>query len=83
MSSPLLIGTLVWVVITIVAGWKVLKVVDESSHESRKSANLRYNSYNDSVARLSIFLIGVQLWMMWITCYMHQQYPLIEPQIEF
>ena len=83
MGSPLLIGSLVWLVVTIIAGWRVLKVVDESSNESRKVANLRYICDNDSVAKLSILLIGIQLWMMWITCYMHQQYPLIEPHIEF
>lgn len=33
------------------------------------------------VALVSIILVGVQLWMMWITCYMHQMYPLVQPKI--
>lgn len=81
--GPLLTGTIIWLVIAIVAGWKILQTVSQSSPDNKREANLKYIMLKYRVAKLSIVLVAIQLWMMWITCYMHQQYPLVKPEIEF
>ena len=43
MSSPLLIGTIVWLLITIVAGYYVLKEVSSQSNELKREANKKYD----------------------------------------
>jgi len=40
--GPLLTGTIIWLVIAIVGGWKVLQAVSEGSAENKREANLRY-----------------------------------------
>lgn len=74
--GALLIGTLVWLVLAIVVGWKVLSHVGESSPLGRAGENKK-------VALVAIIISAISMWLMWITCYMHQMYPLISPKIEF
>jgi hypothetical protein len=32
---------------------------------------------------VAVTIGSLSMWLMWITCYMHQMHPLIRPKIEF
>ena len=40
--GPLLTGTIIWLVIAIVGGWKVLQAVSAGSPDNKREANLKY-----------------------------------------
>jgi membrane protein DedA with SNARE-associated domain len=42
MAGPLMIGTLAWLLITVVAGYFILKEVSSQSNELRREANKKY-----------------------------------------
>jgi ABC-type bacteriocin/lantibiotic exporter with double-glycine peptidase domain len=42
MAGPLMVGTLAWLLITVVAGYFILKEVSSQSNELRREANKKY-----------------------------------------
>ena len=72
---PVLIGTIVWLILGLIVGWKVLKTVAESSPQ-------KYSIDDFRIGLVALIMAGLSMWMMWACCYLHQMYPLIEPKME-
>ena len=79
---PVLIGTIVWLILGLIVGWKVLKTVAESSPPGKEWENQKYSIDDFRIGLVALIMAGLSMWMMWACCYLHQMYPLIEPKME-
>lgn len=79
---PILIGTVIWLIVGLLVGWRVLKYVASQSPPGKEWENQKYPLSYTRIGLVALIMAGISMWMMWATCYLHQMYPLIEPKME-
>lgn len=54
----------------------------EFSCRQRMGKSKVFLSITFRIGLVALIMAGLSMWMMWVTCYLHQMYPLIEPKME-
>lgn len=80
-EAGLIIGTIIFVCLGIVAAIAFHIYVGMRSPAANKSANQRYLFviWLNRVSLVSVIIAAVSMWIMWACTYMHQMNPLIQP----
>ena len=76
MDTTILVGSIIFVVLWILAGIIISIISTKGVNEPRLRSEYRGMSF--SLTFLGCFC----MWLMWVSVYMHQKYPLISPQLK-
>ena len=76
MDSTIVIGTIIFIVLWIIVSIIIMMIANKGVNDPRLKGEYRGMS-------LSLTFLGAFcMWLMWISVYMHQKYPLIRPQLK-
>ena len=76
MDSVILIGTIIFIVLWLVASIFIMIIANKGVNDPRLKGEYRGMSFSLT------FLGAFCMWLMWISVYMHQKNPLIKPQLK-
>ena len=76
MDTTILAGTIIFVVLWIIVSIILIIISGKSTNDPRLKGEYRGMS-------LSLTFLGAFcMWLMWVSVYMHQKNPLIQPQLK-
>ena len=76
MDSVILIGTIIFIILWLVASIFIMIIANKGVNDPRLKGEYRGMSF--SLTFLGTFC----MWLMWLSVYMHQKNPLIKPQLK-
>ena len=76
MDSVIIIGTIIFVALWIIASIIIMIIANKGVNDPRLRGEYRGMSFSLT------FLGAFCMWLMWISVYMHQKNPLIRPQLK-
>ncbi|KAL4476915.1 hypothetical protein ABPG73_005280 [Tetrahymena malaccensis] len=84
MADPvtgIIIGSCIFIFLGIVAYCVIDNYVKKSFQSNAPKLNSERTLYyeNRGTVIVSVIISVIGMWLLWVTCYMHQMYPLITP----
>ena len=76
MDSVILIGTIIFIILWLVASIFIMIIANKGVNDPRLKGEYRGMSFSLT------FLAAFCMWLMWISVYMHQKNPLIQPVLK-
>ena len=73
MDTTIVIGTIIFIILWLIASIVIMMIANKSVNDPKLKSEYRGMSFSLT------FLGAFCMWLMWVSVYMHQKNPLIQP----